>query len=133
MPLPGTALKAKSPAWTLDFDMECENIIYDRRLRECNYGNLNGGLSKKVKYEEHINKPFENGESLVDVEKRIMMLIDDIKNKFTFKKIALISHRAPQLALDVCLNEMIWSEAIDADWRTKGEWQPGWKYYIDNV
>ena len=46
-------------------------IVQDKRLRECDYGSLNGVKEEKIVYENHIDKPFPNGESLKDVEKRI--------------------------------------------------------------
>jgi len=46
-------------------------IIQDARLRECNYGDLNGVSSKFVEYTNHIKTPFPNGESLSDVERRM--------------------------------------------------------------
>ena len=45
--------------------------IQDIRLRECNYGDLDGKDKSLVIYEEHIDNPFPNGESLKDVEKRV--------------------------------------------------------------
>ena len=48
-----------------------KKILNDERLRECNYGELNGKDSSLVKYEEHIEEKFPKGESLTDVEKRI--------------------------------------------------------------
>src|SRR3989344_7799743 len=47
-------------------------IVKDKRLRECDYGDLNGVKEEKIVYENHIYKPFPNGESLKDVEKRII-------------------------------------------------------------
>lgn len=43
-------------------------IIKDKRLRECNYGDLNRASKKEVKAlkEEAITKPFPNGESYQD-------------------------------------------------------------------
>ena len=105
-------------------------IVYDRRLRECNYGVFNGTEHYNVQYLDHINEPFSNGESLLDVEKRIRSLIDDIKNKYPNKRIALVSHRAPQLAFEVITNRCSWLEAINNDWRLVGSWQLGWDYEI---
>ena len=48
-----------------------KDIYHDERIRECNYGDLNGKDSSLVKYEDHINDPFPNGEALKDVEERI--------------------------------------------------------------
>ena len=62
--------------------------IQDKRLRECNYGDLEGQDKSLVIYEEHINNPFPNGESLKDVEKRVHEFIEFlIKNLVTQKEI----------------------------------------------
>jgi len=50
---------------------ESVEIIQDKRLRECNYGDLNGAPSDQVVYEDHIDEPFPNGESIQDVVNRI--------------------------------------------------------------
>lgn len=48
-----------------------KEILHDKRIRECNYGELDGKDSSLVLYEEHIDVPFPNGESLKDVEARL--------------------------------------------------------------
>ena len=53
-----------------------KDIIKDDRLRECNYGDLDGKHKSLVVYEEHIDSPFPNGESLKGVENRIREFID---------------------------------------------------------
>ncbi|MFW6263439.1 MAG: histidine phosphatase family protein [Thermotogota bacterium] len=117
--------RAKQTA-NLLFDTKKNKMIYDKRLRECNYGIFNGASKEKVNYLEHIEKKFEKGESLVDVETRIRMFLSDLNHNF--KTIALISHRAPQLALEVCINKNKWVDAIKNDWRKNGKWQLFWKY-----
>ena len=104
--------------------------IRDFRLRECNYGDLDGKHKSLVKYKEHIYEPFPNGESLKDVENRIKEFLEMIKKEYPGKKIGIVAHRAPQLALEVLLNNSTWEEAIDNDWRKTGNWQPGWIYII---
>ena len=74
--------------------------IQDKRLRECNYGDLDGGDKKLIVYEEHIQKKFPNGESLKDVEERVQDFINDISKEYSGKIIGIVAHRAPQLALD---------------------------------
>ena len=53
-----------------------KKIIQDQRLRECNYGELNGKDSSLVKYENHITEKFPNGENMLDIEKRIKEFCD---------------------------------------------------------
>ena len=104
--------------------------ITDDRLRECNYGDLDGQHKSLVIYGDHIEEKFPNGESLVDVENRVREFIEEIKTKYQGKTIAIVAHRAPQLALEVITKNISWEEAIANDWRNTGDWQPGWEYII---
>ena len=104
--------------------------IQDRRLRECNYGDLDGEHKSLVIYSDHINEPFPNGESLMDVENRVREFIEEIKIKYAGKTIAIVAHRAPQLALEVITKNITWEEAIEHYWRKHKAWQPGWEYII---
>lgn len=110
----------------------CKEIILDKRIRECNYGDLNGKDNSLVKYEEHIQKKFPNGESLKDVEKRIKNFCEYLLINYNGKTVALVSHKAPQLALDVITKNFTWKDAIANDWRKSKAWQPGWVYKINN-
>ena len=108
------------------------NTYADKRLRECNYGDLNGKDSEIVEplQEESITKPMPNGESYDDVKVRINNFIDFIKKDYDGKHIAIVAHKAPQLALDVLLRGMTWDEAFANDWRKVQAWQPGWDYLV---
>ena len=108
------------------------NAISDKRLRECNYGNYDGKDKNLVVYENHINTPFPNGESLIDVEARIRDFLRDINEKYKGKTIGIIAHRAPQLALEVITKHITWEEANKNDWRKKGKWNPGWIYSLSD-
>ena len=106
--------------------------IADKRLRECNYGDLDGEDKKLVVYEEHIDETFPNGESLKDVEKRVREFLDYIKENYNGKTIGIIAHRAPQLAIEVITKNITWVEANKNDWRKTGYWQPGWEYILED-
>lgn len=118
------AMNSAKLAWP-EFDS-----IQDDRLRECNYGDYDGGDKKLVVYEEHIDNPFPNGESLRDVEKRIKDFIEFLKANYDNKRVGIVAHRAPQLALEVLTKNISWEEAIENDWRKQKAWRPGWKYTI---
>ena len=107
-------------------------IVPDKRLRECNYGNFTGKPAKQFKERmtDYINKPFPNGESYKDVERRIADFLRFLKQDYEGKHIAIVAHQAPQLALDVLLKGKTWKQAIDEDWRKKKAWQPGWEYLL---
>lgn len=123
-------LKRSIDSANLGFKDDYE-IIQDKRLRECNYGYLNKSDESIVNYSEHINESFPNGESLKDVEKRMKDFIEYLKKEYDGKTIAIMAHKAPQLALEVLLNGKDWEQAIDEDWRKEKAWQPGWIYSIE--
>lgn len=106
--------------------------IVDSRLRECNYGDYDGESKSLVIYEKYINEPFPNGESLKDVEKRIRDFLDEMKEKYSGKTIAIVAHRATQLAIEVITKKITWEEALEKDWRKTKSWQPGWEYIMED-
>jgi alpha-ribazole phosphatase/probable phosphoglycerate mutase len=125
-------LKRATHSAELTFKDEVK-IIQDNRLRECNYGDFNAKPSSIVEplQEENIQKRFPNGESYEDVKERIANFIEFLKQNYQGKSIAIVAHKAPQLALDVLLKKQTWQEAFANDWRKKKAWQPGWEYTVD--
>lgn len=107
-------------------------IIQDKRLRECNYGKYNGQPSAIVEpmQEKCIAERFPDGESYEDVENRISDFLDFLKKNYDGKNVAILAHKAPQLALDVLLKGKTWEQAFKEDWRKKKDWQPGWEYIV---
>ncbi|MDD5331580.1 MAG: histidine phosphatase family protein [Candidatus Nanoarchaeia archaeon] len=107
-------------------------IVKDKRLRECNYGRYNAQPSKIVEpmQEKNITKRFPEGESYEDVKKKINNFLNFLKKDYSGKNIAIVSHKAPQLALDVLLKGKTWEQAFKEDWRKKKAWQPGWEYTL---
>jgi alpha-ribazole phosphatase/probable phosphoglycerate mutase len=128
-------LKRAVDSAKLVFGDKCE-IIQDKRLREINYGDWNGKKNDfKDDLADYIDKPFPNGESYKDVEKRMREFLRTVSRDYNNKHVAFVAHQAPQLALEVICNSKSWNEAIAEDWRKVGEWQAGWEYihnYIDS-
>jgi len=107
-------------------------IIPDQRLRECNYGEYNAKPSGVVEpmCEKLLNERFPGGESYEDVKARISDFLDFLKANYDGKSVAIIAHKAPQLALDVLLKGKTWQQAFAEDWRKTRSWQPGWDYLL---
>lgn len=103
-------------------------IVLDERLREIDYG-LSTHFKKELidaQRNRKINEPFEEGESYLDVEKRIKSFLQDHKN---LDVMTIVSHQAPQLALEVLCKNVSWEKAFLDDWRLKENgWQPYWIY-----
>jgi broad specificity phosphatase PhoE len=109
-------------------------IIPDKRLREVNYGDFTQTSAEEFKNDliKYVEKPFPNGESYQDVEKRIREFVNSLSEGYDGKHLAIVAHQAPQLALDVILGGKTWKQAIDEDWRKSKAWQPGWTYVIND-
>ncbi|OGI63741.1 hypothetical protein A2914_01020 [Candidatus Nomurabacteria bacterium RIFCSPLOWO2_01_FULL_41_21] len=108
-------------------------IISDKRLRECDYGKLNGASSlvvEPMQEEECIYNKFPGGESYEDVKARMADFLKFLKENYDGKHVAIVAHKAPQLSLDVLLKGKTWEQALAEDWRKTKSWQPGWEYQL---
>lgn len=108
-------------------------IIPDKRLRECNYGEYNAKPSSIVEpmQEEKIRERFPEGESYEDVKAKIIDFLEFLRKNYDGKHVAIVAHKAPQLALDVILKNKTWKQAFAEDWRKKKAWQPGWDCVLE--
>ncbi len=108
-------------------------MVVDPRLRDCNYGMYNGQLSSivepKCEY-EHIATPFPGGESMNDVKNRIENFLIFLEKSYFDKQVAIVAHKAPQIALEILLKGKTWPQAFKEDWRKTKSWQPGWDYLL---
>jgi 2,3-bisphosphoglycerate-dependent phosphoglycerate mutase len=106
-------------------------IRRDPRLRECNYGDLNGSSAKELSARkiDHIDTPFPGGESYRDVVERTRSLLDDLARDFDRMRIVLIGHSATKWALDHLLKGQDLTAAMTTDFA----WQPGWEYKLGNA
>ena len=108
-------------------------ILQDKRLRECNYGEYNAKSSEIVEpmQEKMVADRFPGGESYEDVKIRINDFLNFLKQNYKGKSIAIVAHKAPQLALDVLLKNKTWEQAFTDDWRKVKAWRPGWDYILE--
>ena len=91
-------------------------IIKDKRLRECNYGDLTQKPSAGVDGEKlkHISIPFPNGESYNQTTERIKDFLSDLLKNYDGKKVMIIGHRATQYGLENLINNISLEGAIGA-------------------
>ena len=117
---------------TADIVFPGRKVVLDSRLREMNYGVLNGRPGSEFSSDERecINTRFKSGENCLDVEERIRRFLEDRILAFRDGNIAVVSHKYPHFALDVICNNATWEEAILNDWRNGGKWQSGWRYSV---
>ncbi|MEI6296956.1 MAG: class I tRNA ligase family protein [bacterium] len=80
--------------------IKLENIIFDKRLREIQVGDLDG--LKIHEYRNHFSsigemflKKAPNGENHTDTKRRVTEVLFDLDSKFKGKKILIVSHGDP--------------------------------------
>lgn len=103
-------------------------IQEDDRLKEINYGLFTHKAKSLIdnQRKNYITERFPEGESYLDVEKRIKKFLLDTLH---VPLITVISHQAPQLALEVICHGTSWENALLNDWRLiKGGWKSFWIY-----
>ena len=103
-------------------------VVVDPRLRECNYGELNGAPVARLDIERlaHVSDPWPGGESYVDVVLRTRSLLDDIRAAHDGERILLVAHSANRWALQHLLLGVTLAAAIAAPFA----WQPGWEFTL---
>src|SRR5699024_7675995 len=81
-------------------------LILDDRIKERNYGKLEGQLFKKEYC--NLNYDFESieGESLENYENRLKEFIQSIKDKYSDKKILVVAHNGVISVLSCILEGM---------------------------
>ena len=103
-------------------------ILLDWRLRECNYGMLNGTAVARLEVERtrHVHDPYSGGESYDDVVARVRSFLHDLPARHANQRILVIGHSATKWALDHLLEGAPLDELVEGSFR----WQPGWLYTL---
>ena len=106
-------------------------IITDKRLRECDYGDLTQHPSAEVDEQKskRISTPFPNGESYEQTGERMKSFLEDLHKDYDGKRVMIIGHRATQFGLDHWINGKSYEELTT----TPFKWQPGWEYKFEKI
>jgi broad specificity phosphatase PhoE len=104
-------------------------VRHDARLRECDYGELNGVSVEQVTAvrRQHVDVPFPGGESYRQVVERTRAFLDEAIARHDEERIVVIAHSANRWALDHLVNGMPLEELVDAPFA----WQEGWLYLVN--
>lgn len=103
-------------------------IFHDWRLRECNYGMLNGRAVARLEAErtKHVLDPYAGGESYLDVVARVRSFLGDLPARYADRRVCVIGHSATKWAFDHLLEGTSLDELVEGSFR----WQPGWLYTL---
>lgn len=103
-------------------------ILTDKRLRECDYGDLTCYPNSIVEPEKinRLHTPFANGESYIQTNARMKSFLEDLKQKYPNGKVLIIGHRATHYALDYFLKNIPMETLLSQ----KFIWQQAFNYEI---
>lgn len=103
-------------------------IFHDARLRECNYGQLNGTPVERLVRERslHIDEPFPQGQSYRQVVAQTRHFLRDLAADWDGSRIVIVAHSANRWALEHLLLGVPLEALVDAPFA----WRPGWRYVL---
>jgi len=103
-------------------------VRQDSRLRECNYGDLNGSPVEQLRPRAaYISSPFPLGESYEGVVQRTADLLEELAATVRDgSRVLLVSHSANRWALAFLLDGLALELQVDAPF----VWRTGWEYSL---
>ena len=101
----------------------------DARLRECNYGELNGRPVTEIDAlrPTRVEEPYPGGESYRQVVERTRDFLGDVLAEFDGRRVLVIAHAANRWSLQHLLLGEPLAELVVAPF----EWREGWEYPLD--
>lgn len=102
-------------------------VHLDARLRECDYGELNGCARAAFgQRAARIDVPFAGGQSYRDVVGNTRSLLADLRRDHEGERVLLVAHSANRWALQHLLDGIPLEDLVDAPF----DWQPGWYWTL---
>ena len=104
-------------------------LFLDWRLRECNYGELNGRPVAELDpvKASRVDTPYPGGESYRQVVERVASFLADLERSFDRGRVLVISHASPHWAIQNLLLGRPLEQLVVEPF----EWQDGWLYRLD--
>ena len=103
-------------------------VRLDRRLRECNYGAMNGmprTMLDAVRA-RHLDEPWPGGESWRAAVERVAGLLAELPRTHSGKRVLVIGHVATRWALDHVAGGVPLETLVGEEF----EWREGWEYRL---
>jgi broad specificity phosphatase PhoE/GNAT superfamily N-acetyltransferase len=111
------------------FDGGGPPVLADARLREVDYGALNGASVDQVHAQrrQRVDEPFPGGgQSYRDVVRAVADLLAELRRDRDGQRVLLVGHAATRFALDHLLTARPLEAAVAAPFA----WQEGWEYLL---
>jgi len=103
-------------------------VLADWRLRECDYGELNGAPAARVHAmrSERLTVPYPGRESWTQAVARVGRFLSDLPTRWEGQRVLVIGHVATRWAFDHLINGESLHDLIDVDFG----WREGWEYQL---
>jgi len=103
-------------------------VLYDWRLRECDYGQRNGMPAAKLHAgrSKHLDVPYPGGESWRQAVARVGRFLGDLPLRWEGQRVLLIGHVATRWGLDHFIGEAALEDLAEQDFA----WREGWEYLL---
>jgi 2,3-bisphosphoglycerate-dependent phosphoglycerate mutase len=101
-------------------------VVQDARLRECNYGSMNGRPREEV-HAMGIDERYPEGETWREAVERVTGFLRELPDRHDGERVLVIAHMSAWYALE-CLAKGLPPEDV---FGTRMDWQPGWEYRLE--
>jgi 2,3-bisphosphoglycerate-dependent phosphoglycerate mutase len=102
-------------------------IVKDRRLRECNYGAMNGRPREEVQA-CGIDDRYPEGETWREAVDRVKGFLDELVRTHDGKRVLVIGHMSAWYALESTTKNLPLEDVLG----TRMAWQEGWEYAVQS-
>jgi broad specificity phosphatase PhoE len=111
------------------FPQEEIPVKADQRLRECDYGKLNGSPVREVHDDllARLDYEYPDGESYRQAVARVGEALEDIKGRHENEAVVIIGHRATYYALE----HLVKGTALETMLAEQWTWMPEWHWEAD--
>jgi 2,3-bisphosphoglycerate-dependent phosphoglycerate mutase len=103
-------------------------IIREKRLRECNYGLLNGAPRAQLESDgpDSLDERFPEGESWREAVRRVEAFLTELTRERDGDRVLIIGHMATWYAVEGAAN----GTGLDDLFYAPFEWREGWEYSL---
>jgi alpha-ribazole phosphatase/probable phosphoglycerate mutase len=103
-------------------------VLYDWRLRECDYGQRTGMPVPELHAgrREYLDRPYPGGESWRQAVARVSLFLGDLPLRWSGRRVLVIGHVATRWGMDHVIDGVPLEDLAVAGFA----WQEGWEYRL---